>query len=69
MFTDNAFLVAGLACLIAALVGGGFNAFGIEIPVLKSIFHQIALGILGLTLIVVAFNLESGHSSKPLEKT
>lgn len=67
MLVDNAFLIAGLACLIAALVGGGLNAFGIEIPVLESLFHQIVLGILGLILIVVAFELESVPRRKPLE--
>src|SRR3954470_9687480 len=67
MLIDNAFLIAGLACLIAALVGGGLNAFGIEIPVLESVFHQIALGILGLILIAVAFELESVSRRKLLE--
>jgi hypothetical protein len=67
MFTDNAFLVAGLTCLIAALVGGGLNAFGIEIPVLESRFHQIGVGILGLILIALAFELESVPRRKPLE--
>lgn len=51
---DNAFLILlGLACLIAALVGGGLNAFGVEIPVLKSVARQIGLGLLGLILIVI----------------
>jgi hypothetical protein len=47
-------LIAGLACLIAAIVGGGLKAFGIEIPVLSSRFRQAVLGLLGLILIVVA---------------
>jgi hypothetical protein len=59
MLIDNAFLMAGLACLIAAIVGGGLNAFGIEIPVLEPVLHQIALGILGLILLAVAFELAS----------
>ena len=59
MLIDNTFLMAGLACLIAALVGGGLNAFGIEIPVLEPVSHQVALGILGLILIGVAFELEA----------
>lgn len=48
---DNIFLVAGLACLIAAVVGGGLKAFAIEVPVLASLGRQIALGVLGLILI------------------
>ncbi len=47
---DNIFLVSGLACLIAAVVGGGLKAFGIEVPVLASLGRQIALGILGLSV-------------------
>lgn len=44
---DDAFLVAGLACLIAAVVGGGLKAFEIEIPVLASLWRQALLGLLG----------------------
>ncbi len=47
-------LVAGLACLIAAVVGGGLKAFGIEIPVLKSGVRQAALGVLGIALVAAA---------------
>lgn len=46
------FFIAGLACLIAAIVGGGLKAFGIEIPLLSSRTRQILLGLLGLILIV-----------------
>ena len=59
MLIDNAFLMAGLACLIAAIVGGGLNAFGIEIPVLETVSRQITLGILGLILIAVELELKS----------
>jgi hypothetical protein len=50
---NDVFIISGLACLIAALVGGGLKAFGIEIPILKSVARQIALGLLGLILIIV----------------
>jgi hypothetical protein len=50
---DNVYLVAGLACLIGAVVGGGLKAFGIEVPVLASRPRQIALGVLGVALIAV----------------
>lgn len=49
---DNPFVVAGLACLIAAIVGGGLKAFGIEVPLLKSLTRQVVLGILGALLLV-----------------
>jgi hypothetical protein len=47
-------LITGLACLIAAIVGGGLKAFGLEIPILSSGIRQTALGLLGLILIVAA---------------
>src|SRR4051812_15605871 len=59
MLIDNAFLMAGLACLIAAVVGGGVNAFWIKIPVLEAESHQIILGILGIILIAVELELKS----------
>jgi hypothetical protein len=40
----------GIACVIAAIVGGGLKAFGFEIPLLSSKKRQYALGILGLIL-------------------
>ncbi len=50
---QQTFLIAGLACLIAAIVGGGLKAFGIEIPLLSSRVRQTVLGLLGLILIAV----------------
>jgi hypothetical protein len=49
---DNPFVVAGLACLIAAVVGGGLKAFGIEIPLLKSLARQVILGAFGALLLI-----------------
>jgi hypothetical protein len=48
---DNVILVAGLACLIAAIVGGGLKAFGIEVPVLQSRARQVILGVAGIALV------------------
>lgn len=48
-------LSAGVACLIAAVIGGGMKAFGVEIPVLKSVRRQAATGLLGLALAIAAF--------------
>jgi hypothetical protein len=53
MNADNVFLISGIACLIAAVVGGGLKAFGIEVPALKSLVRQVVLGVLGAVLIVV----------------
>lgn len=48
---EQTLLVAGIACVIAAVVGGGLKAFGIEIPALESGVRQGALGVLGLVLL------------------
>jgi hypothetical protein len=56
---EEIFVTVGLACLIAAIVGGGLKAFGIEIRVLESTTRQIALGSLGLILIVVGMILRN----------
>ena len=61
---DHPFLMAGLACLIAALVGGGLNAFGIEIPIVTSWSRQIALGVLGVILITVTVANEMAMERK-----
>ena len=45
----------GIACIIAAIVGGGFKAFGIEIPLLQSVPRQLLLGIFGGILLILSF--------------
>jgi hypothetical protein len=52
---NNTLLTAGLVCTIAAIIGGGLKAFGIEIPVLQSTARQCLLGGLGLILIFITF--------------
>lgn len=46
------FLATGIACLIAAIVGGGLKAFGFEFRPIDSLPRQILLGDLGLALIL-----------------
>lgn len=53
---DSTLLGAGLACLVAAIVGGGMKAFGFEIPLVSSTKRQLMLGLLGLTLAVASIN-------------
>lgn len=43
----------GVAALLAALVGGGSKAFGIELPVLASIKRQALLAITGVLLVAL----------------
>jgi hypothetical protein len=49
---ETTLMSAGLACLIAAIVGGGLKAFGIEMPVLGSIGRQVLLAGLGGVLVI-----------------
>jgi hypothetical protein len=50
----NTVLYLGIACIIAAIVGGGLSAFGIVIPLLNSIWRQLLLAVFGLVLVAVA---------------
>jgi len=49
---QTTFLTVGIACLIAAIAGGGLRAFGLEIPVLNSVPRQLVLGVLGAAFVV-----------------
>ena len=53
---DNVLATAGIACLIAAVVGGGLKAFGLEIPALKSRPRQVLLAALGAGLLLASRN-------------
>jgi len=36
----GSFLIAGIACIAAAIVGGGLEAFGIRVPIVNSVNHH-----------------------------
>lgn len=59
---QNTLLVSGIACIIAAIVGGGLKAFSFEIPVLKSGIRQASLGMLGAILVVTSIVVGPGTS-------
>jgi hypothetical protein len=46
----NPLVLIGLACIIAAIVGGGLKLMGIEIPLLTSVRRQVLLAGLGIAL-------------------
>lgn len=60
---ETTLLTTGVACLIAAIIGGGLKAFGIEIPLLKSISRQVALGVFGAILLALSFLGTPGRSN------
>ena len=49
------FAKAGLACRIAAIIGGGLKAFSIEFPLLRSGFSEVVLAITGTALMTVGW--------------
>lgn len=61
----TAFITAGLACLIAAVIGGGLKAFGIEIPALQSGRRQLGLGVLGAVLVYVGWHVNQRNAPNP----
>jgi len=66
---ESTLLTAGLACLIAAVVGGGLKAFGIEIPLLATWGRQVGLFTLGLILCITAFAMRSPSAPAGLRET
>src|SRR6266404_572299 len=46
-------IILGIVCVIGAIVGGGFKAFGTEIPLINSIRRQLLLASFGLVLLAV----------------
>jgi hypothetical protein len=62
----NTLLTAGLVCIIAAVIGGGLKAFGIEIPALQSTTRQILLGTLGLILLLGTYASYTQFARPPI---
>jgi len=59
MTNTNTLLTVGLACIVAAIFGGGLKAFGFEIPAIQSTTQQILLGAFGLLLLLGLGTYES----------
>jgi hypothetical protein len=54
------FIIAGVVCIIASIVGGGLKAFGIEMPILNSTPRQIILGIVGIIFLFLGMGWNNG---------
>jgi len=59
---ENSLLGAGVFCIIAAIIGGGLKAFGMEMPLLKSTQRQLLLGFVGIVLAGIALKSAPGES-------
>lgn len=63
---EQTLIASGIACIIAAIVGGGLKAFKIEIPALKSVARQVSLGLFGVMLIAAGF-MVNRNSQTPIQ--
>lgn len=63
---DTTLLLLGIACMIAAIVGGGLRAVGFEFPPLKSLPRQIILAVLGVILIIIGRSIQPSTQPKPI---
>jgi len=57
-------LPVGAACILAAVVGGSINAFGVELPAVGSVPRQLILGAVGVALIAPGIWLEAQRRRK-----
>ncbi len=62
---SNTLLTAGLACIVAAIVGGGLKAFGIEIGILRSWKRQGLLAMFGAVMLVTAYVMQRPLTPQP----
>ena len=53
----------GIVCIVAAIAGGGLKAAGAEIPVITSRLRQLALGAVGVGLLVALVLVDAPTSS------
>ena len=56
-------MTTGIACIITAIIGGGFRAYGLEFPVLRSVRRQWMIGLLGVMLVMSAAILGKGEKT------
>jgi hypothetical protein len=47
-------VTVGLVCIMAAIIGGGLEAFGIKMPLLESKGRKLVLAALGIALLIIA---------------
>lgn len=63
---DTTLLLLGIACIVAAIVGGGLRAVGFEFPLLKSLPRQIILAVLGVILIIASRSFQPSAQTKSI---
>lgn len=63
---DTTLLLLGIACIVAAIVGGGLRAVGFEFPLLKSLPRQTILAVLGVILIIASRSFQPSAQTKSI---
>jgi len=51
---NETLLYAGIGCVLAAIVGGGFKGLGIQVPLISTVSRQLLLAISGLVLVATS---------------
>ena len=61
---NESLLVAGIVCIVAAIVGGGVKLLGAEVPVLNSFARQALLFTVGLGFLAASYLTSLPKASK-----
>ncbi len=62
---SESLLVAGVVCIVAAIVGGGIKLLGAEVPVLNSFVRQALLFAVGAGFLLASFQVGASKSTAP----
>lgn len=57
MGTTEILVSGGVAAILAAMVGGGLKAFGVELPILTSVRRQSLLALAGVSLLLLGLSV------------
>lgn len=61
----NTLLIAGIVCIVAAVVGGGIKMLGNELPVLGSTLRQGLLALVGVAFLIASYLVSHPSTSAP----
>lgn len=50
---NDTLVILGVICVIAAVVGGGLSALGVQLPPILSVRRQVVLGLVGIGLVIL----------------
>ena len=62
---SESLLVAGIVCIVGAIVGGGVKLLGAEVPVLNSFGRQALLFLVGVAFLIGSFRLPGPKPTAP----